>query len=78
MFHNPARIASFDESKLTVAEYTVEQRTLDSYELAPTLIKLHAVGAEYAILKRSATYDPGPQACPYVRIPNDRRDGATL
>jgi FkbM family methyltransferase len=51
MFHNPARIALFDESKLTVAEYTVEQRTLDSYELAPTLIKLHAVGAEYAILK---------------------------
>jgi FkbM family methyltransferase len=60
MFHNPARIALFDESKLTVAEYTVEQRTLDSYELAPTLIKLHAAadadqtsrsGTEYAILK---------------------------
>ena len=43
----------FDEAKLTVEEYAVECRTLDSFELAPRLVKLHAQGAELEILKGS-------------------------
>jgi FkbM family methyltransferase len=47
---DPHRMLFFDESKLSVKDCTVECRTLDSYELAPCLIKLHAQGAEYDIL----------------------------
>jgi hypothetical protein len=41
----------FDENKLSVREYAVECKTLDSYDLSPSLIKLHAQGAELDILK---------------------------
>jgi FkbM family methyltransferase len=45
------RMYRFDETKLTVEEHPVECRTLDSFELSPRLIKLHAQGAELDILK---------------------------
>ncbi len=45
------RMLRFDESKLSVAECAVECKTLDSYDLSPSLIKLHAQGAELDILK---------------------------
>jgi FkbM family methyltransferase len=47
------RMYRFDESKLSVRDYPVECRTLDSYGLSPGLIKLHAQGAELDILKGS-------------------------
>lgn len=50
---DPNRMYLFDETKLTVEEHPVECRTLDSFELAPRLIKLHAQGAELEILKGS-------------------------
>jgi FkbM family methyltransferase len=50
---NPGRMYRFNEAKLTVTEFPVEFRTLDSFELAPRLIKLHAQGAELDILKGS-------------------------
>lgn len=50
---DPGRMYRFDETKLTVREYPVECRTLDSFELSPCLIKLHAQGAELDILKGS-------------------------
>jgi FkbM family methyltransferase len=50
---DPGRMFLFDNSKLTVEEHVTECRTLDSYELTPALIKLHAQGAEIAILKGS-------------------------
>jgi len=50
---NPRRMLHFNEAKLIVKEYPVECRTLDSYELSPSLIKLHAQGAELEILKGS-------------------------
>ncbi len=49
--HNPGRMLWFDPEKLTVAEHSIECRTLDSLELRPHLIKLHAQGAEFSILK---------------------------
>jgi hypothetical protein len=49
--HDPRRILGFDERKLKVLEYPVQCRTLDSFELAPRLIKLHAQGAELSILE---------------------------
>ena len=48
---DPGRMYLFDESKLRVREYRIECRTLDSFELSPSLIKLHAQGAELAILQ---------------------------
>jgi hypothetical protein len=50
---DPNRMFHFDKAKLTVEEHPVECRTLDSFELAPRLIKLHAQGAEPDILKGS-------------------------
>lgn len=50
---DPGRMYRFDETKLKVAEYAVECRTLDFYGLSPLLIKLHAQGAELEILKGS-------------------------
>ncbi len=48
---DPGRMYRYDESKLSVTEYPVDCRPLDSYELSPGLIKLHAQGAELEILK---------------------------
>lgn len=48
---NPGRMLAYNQAKLTVDEYVVECRTLDSFEFSPALIKLHAQGAEYSILR---------------------------
>lgn len=48
---DPGQMFAFDERKLRVQEHSVEIKTLDSFNLAPTLIKLHAQGAEPEILK---------------------------
>jgi FkbM family methyltransferase len=48
---DPGRMLMFDKTKLSVEEHPVECRTLDSFGLAPRLIKLHAQGAEFDILK---------------------------
>lgn len=48
---DPGQMFSFDERKLRVKEHDVEIKTLDSFNLAPALIKLHAQGAEPEILK---------------------------
>jgi FkbM family methyltransferase len=48
---NPGRMLYFDEALLKVSEVSVDCRTLDSFGLAPSLIKLHAQGAELSILK---------------------------
>lgn len=48
------RMLRFDENKLSVAKCAVECRTLDSYDLSPSLIKLHAQGAEFSILQGAA------------------------
>ncbi len=53
--HNPGRMLWFDPKKLTVTEHSIECRTLDSLKLAPRLIKLHAQGAEFSILKGAET-----------------------
>lgn len=45
------RMFRFDDRLLSVEEHSVECRTLDSFELSPALIKLHAQGAELDILK---------------------------
>ncbi len=47
---DPGRMFAYDETKLTVEEHAVECRTLDSFGLAPQLVKLHAQGAELEIL----------------------------
>ncbi|MBR0960142.1 FkbM family methyltransferase [Bradyrhizobium japonicum] len=48
---NPGRMYRFDAKKLTVREHRVTCKALDSLDLAPALIKLHAQGAELDILK---------------------------
>lgn len=50
---DPGRMFLFNEKKLSVKEHIVECRTLDSFGLAPAMIKLHAQGAEFDILKGS-------------------------
>jgi FkbM family methyltransferase len=50
---DPGRMYRFDKAKLSVVEHTVECRTLDSFEFSPSLIKLHAQGAELDILQGS-------------------------
>jgi FkbM family methyltransferase len=50
---DPGRMLLFNEAKLSVKEHPVECRTLDSFGLAPRLVKLHAQGAEFEILKGS-------------------------
>jgi len=49
--YEPGAIYRFDERKLTVREYLIPCRTLDSFRLSPTLIKLNARGAEFSILQ---------------------------
>jgi FkbM family methyltransferase len=50
---DPNRMLLFNEAKLTITEHPIECRTLDSYDFTPRLIKLHAQGAELAILRGS-------------------------
>jgi len=50
---DPGRMYRFDRAKLSVKEYVVKCHTLDSFGLSPSLIKLHAQGAELSILKGS-------------------------
>jgi FkbM family methyltransferase len=50
---DPGRMLLFNEAKLSVKEHPVACRTLDSFDLAPRLVKLHAQGAEFDILKGS-------------------------
>lgn len=52
---DPGRMLRFDEAKLVVKEHFVECRTLDSFALAPRLVKLHAQEAELDILQGSRT-----------------------
>lgn len=47
------RMYRFDQSKLTVEEHRIECRTLDSFAMSPSLIKVHAQGAELEILRGS-------------------------
>lgn len=48
---DPGRMLVFDETMLSVCEHRIACKTLDSYELTPFLIKVHAQGAELDILK---------------------------
>lgn len=52
---DPGRMLLFDETKLSVVEHSVGCRKLDSFGLAPRLVKLHAQGAEFDILTGSQT-----------------------
>jgi FkbM family methyltransferase len=47
---DPGCMFRFDERLLRIEQYRVECRTLDSFALSPTLIKLHAQCAEFDIL----------------------------
>jgi len=48
---DPSRMFCYDQRKLKVEECAVECKTLDSFNLAPAVIKLHAQEAEVSILK---------------------------
>jgi FkbM family methyltransferase len=48
---DPTRMFCYDQRKLKVEECSVECKTLDSFGLAPGLIKLHAQMAELSILR---------------------------
>jgi FkbM family methyltransferase len=48
---DPNRMFGYDRRKLSIEEYEVECRTLDSFNLAPVIIKLHAHTANVPILK---------------------------
>jgi FkbM family methyltransferase len=48
---DPNRMFCYDPRKLKVEECTVECRTLDSFNLAPAVIKLHAHMAGVSVLK---------------------------
>jgi FkbM family methyltransferase len=48
---DPTRMAYFNETILTVQEYAVPCKTLDSFNLCPTLIKLHTQKTEMDVLK---------------------------
>jgi FkbM family methyltransferase len=50
---DPSRMLGYNGAKLTVTEHPIECRTLDSFNLEPLLVKLHAQGAEFAILRGS-------------------------
>jgi FkbM family methyltransferase len=50
---DPGRMYRFDETKLTVKEHQVECRTLDSFAMSPSLIKVHTQGAELEVLHGS-------------------------
>jgi FkbM family methyltransferase len=50
---DPGRMFRYNDAKLRVQEYPVEYRTLDSFNLQPVLLKLHAQGSELAIVKGS-------------------------
>jgi FkbM family methyltransferase len=47
---NSQRMARFDESKLEIAEHAVEVTTLDSFDLAPDVIKIDVQGHEEAVI----------------------------
>jgi FkbM family methyltransferase len=46
----PDRIYGFNESRLQIAEVLCQIRTLDSYALQPTFIKIDVQGTEYNVL----------------------------
>jgi FkbM family methyltransferase len=48
---DPNRMFCYDQRKLKVEECKIECKTLDSFNLAPLVIKLHAQMAEVSILK---------------------------
>lgn len=50
---DPGRMFCYNKAKLSVEECLIQCRTLDSYNLTPVLIKLHAQGAELEILNGS-------------------------
>jgi FkbM family methyltransferase len=47
------RMYRFDKAKLVVKEHHVKCRTLDSFAMSPSLIKVHAQGCELEILQGS-------------------------
>ena len=53
--NDSGRMSFFNEKRLSVEEHVVERRALDSFGLAPWLIKLHAQGAEFDILQGAHT-----------------------
>lgn len=59
---NPDRLAGFDPSLLVVHRHRIEARTLDSYQLAPDVIKIDVQGHEEAVVrggfKTIARHDP--------------------
>jgi FkbM family methyltransferase len=52
---DPGRMLVFNEDKLSVEEHPVKCSTLDTFGLAPHLVKLHAQGAEFDILMGAET-----------------------
>lgn len=48
---NPQRFAGFRAERLSVDRYRVEVRTLDSFELAPDVVKIDVQGLELAVVK---------------------------
>ena len=50
---DPGRMYHFDKRKLTVQDYSIECKMLDTYDTTPSLIKLCAQGAELEIVKGS-------------------------
>lgn len=48
---DPSRMSRYNEARLTVEEARIECRTLDSFNFKPVVIKVHAQGAEFKILK---------------------------
>ncbi|MBR0906448.1 FkbM family methyltransferase [Bradyrhizobium liaoningense] len=50
---DPGRMYRFDDAKLVVKEHHVECRTLDSFAMSPSLIKVHTQGYELEILQGS-------------------------
>ncbi len=48
---NPERMAGFNPSLLDIQKHNIEVRTLDSYGLAPDIIKIDVQGHEEAVIK---------------------------
>ena len=69
--NDPGRMSFFNETKLSVEEHIVERRALDSFGLAPWLVKLHAQGAEYDILKGSQKTIEQHQPALMIAFPTD-------
>jgi FkbM family methyltransferase len=68
---DPGRMFGYNEAKLKVKEYPVEYRTLDSFNLKPVLIKLHAQGSELAIVKGSRQTIQRYEPAIMCAFPND-------